>query len=272
VRLAAWALGILGAPLVLAGLLWFGYGLYVQWIVARSPATMAMIRTGEGELWLGSYRAGDQVMPAAASPLPVPAASPAPPAAGPDAGASKRLAETSAADLTPLPPLLRVGEEPALGAAQGDGGSGSAPAAAPPPGRQALPPTNLRIPKIAVDAPVVLADNDNLPRFKGVGWYIGSGFPGFRGNVVLFGHLNGQFETFARLDELRPGDPVIVQAMERTYRYTVSETKVVPEDDVAVMAPTRDSRLTLITCTGEFYPATRDYSHRLVVTASPVED
>ena len=119
-----------------------------------------------------------------------------------------------------------------------------------------------------MDAPVVLADNDNLPRFKGVGWYLGTGSPGFRGNVVLFGHLNGDFETFARLDELRPGDEVIVRAMDRTYGYTVTESTIVPKDAVEVMAPTRDYRLTLITCTGTFYPATRDYSHRLVVIGS----
>jgi sortase (surface protein transpeptidase) len=59
--------------------------------------------------------------------------------------------------------------------------------------------------------------------------------------------------------------------MERTYTYRVSDTRVVPASAVEVMAPTTDSRATLITCTGTFFPLTREYSHRLVVTALLVE-
>lgn len=226
-RLLAWALGGLGVLVALPGMLWFGYGLYVQWIVARSPATISVIKTAEGAVQLGLYEGGDQV---------VPFATVAPPTM---LSATLPLATPEA---TPTPrPSIPI-----------------------------LPPTRLRIAKVGVDAPVVLADNDNLPRFKGVGWYIGTGYPGFRGNMVLFGHLNGDFETFGRLNELKKDDEVVVVAVDRTYRYIVTETKVVPEDDVAVMAPARDYRVTLITCAGTFYPATRDYSHRLIVTASIV--
>lgn len=232
-------LGALGGLLALLGSLWFGYGLYVEHVVARSPSTISAIKTEAGELRLGAYVEGNQVV---ASEAELPRSSPSP--------AAWLAPEGEGAGLLDAPDTT----------------------ATPGPSRPILPPTRLRIPKIGVDAPVVLADNDNLPKFKGIGWYVGTGYPGFRGNVVLFGHLNGQYETFGRLDELRPGDEVIVEAMDLTYVYVVTGSKVVPQDAVEVMAPTPDSRLTLITCTGTFYPATRNYSHRLVVVATLHED
>ena len=129
-----------------------------------------------------------------------------------------------------------------------DAGLVSAEALVPP--AHILPPVRLRVPAIGVDSTVVLADNDNLPRFRGVGWFIGSGFPGFRGNVVLFGHLNGVYETFGRLSELRPGDEIEVLTDERIHRYVVVGSRVVAADTVEVLAPATDKRLTLITCIG----------------------
>ncbi len=236
-RILAWLLAGLGALLLLLGLLWFGYGLYVEHVVARSPATLSIVRTAEGQAILGAYSGGNQIVP------------PAP---------------TPEAELAPTPPS--VSSTAALPA--------QSPTATPTlaPSRPILPPTRLRLPSIAVDTLVVLADNRNMPQFKGVGWYIGSGYPGFRGNVVLFGHLNGEYETFARLAELAPGDEVLVEALDKTYRYTVTGSTIVPRETVEVMAPSRDSRVTLITCTGTFFPATRDYSHRLVVTALLAEE
>jgi len=114
--------------------------------------------------------------------------------------------------------------------------------------------------------PVVVADGSDLPRFKGVGWYLGTGYPGFHGNMVLFGHLNGLYETFGRLHELAPGDTILVDTVGgKAYRYRVVETKVVPQTAVDVLAPSRDEQITLLTCTGTFFPLTRDYSDRLVV-------
>lgn len=227
-RKAAWALGILGALFLVIAIVWFGYQFYVLFVVTRSPATVSIIKTSAGEQRLGSYSGGHQVVASGATPRPL---------------ASNTEGDSTSAS---SPPTTATPEQD----------------------RPILPPTRLTIAKIDLDAPVVLADNDNLPKFKGVGWYIGSGYPGFRGNVVLFGHVNGQYEVFARLNELTPGDEVTVTALDRTYRYIVKSTQEVPKEAVEVMAPTSDRRLTLITCVGTFYPDTRDYSHRLVVVAS----
>lgn len=207
-----------------------GYRLYVQRVVSQSPSTRPVLATEGGPVQLGGYRGGDQVLPAVTA-----------------------------------TPAVTVGASPTPTVLIAPGAADSRRAEGPP--RPALPPTRLRIPRIGVDAPIVLADNDDLPRFKGVGWYVGTGYPGFRGNLVLFGHLNGPYETFGRLHELRANDQVSIEAMDRTYQYRVVEKRVVPASAVEVLAPTADSRATLITCTGTFYPLTRDYSDRLIVTA-----
>lgn len=240
-RFVWWLLGALGTLAVLLGLAWFGYGLYIRWVVARSPATQAVIRTDRGEARLGVYRGGDQVVPEVEPSPPLPTV----PRSTPSAPARPVAVPT----LIPSPALT----------------------ATPVPAGPILPPLRVRIPKIGVDAAVVAGDADHLPRFKGVGWYIGSGFPGFRGNLVLFGHLNGPYETFGRLDQLKEGDTVEVTTMEQTFTYRVTSTKMVPENAVEVLAPTSDRRLTLITCEGTFFPTTRDYSHRRVVIANLVE-
>lgn len=243
-RVLWWAIGVLGGVLLFLGLAWFGYGLYIRWVVTQSPATVSVIRTEQGEARLGVYAGGDQVVvhDRILTPAPTaPSGVTAPPVASPTTGAVP-------APTGPAPPTPTPG-----------------------PSRPILPPTRVRIPKIAVDAPVVAGDADHLPRFKGVGWYIGSGFPGFRGNTVLFGHLNGPYETFGRLDQLVAGDAVEVQTAGAIFRYQVTSVATVPEDAVWVLAPSSDRRLTLITCEGEFFPTTRDYSHRRVVTAHLAE-
>jgi len=130
-----------------------------------------------------------------------------------------------------------------------------------------LPPLRITIPAIGVDDPVVLGDNEHLPQFRAVGWFMGTAYPGKKGNMVMFGHLDGPYATLGRLHELRPGSGIYVWTRQDAYVYTVVSSRIVPKEDVSVMAPTRDARLTLITCAGRWLPTERTYTHRLIVTA-----
>lgn len=92
------------------------------------------------------------------------------------------------------------------------------------------------------------------------------------GNTVLIGHLNGLAgDVFARLSELEPGDEVIAVSRGLEYRYIVSETMVLAGDDSIPIQPTDESRLTLMTCFGDWDPIGLDYSHRFWVVAEPAE-
>ena len=143
---------------------------------------------------------------------------------------------------------------------------GVKPAAAP--GGATLPPEQLIIPAIGADWPIVLATAEHLPRFRGVGWLMGSAAPGGPGNLVLFGHRGGDFATLARLPELQVGDTVIVLTAEAEHRYQVRETFETTPDDVAVLAPTAEPTLTLITCAGAWDAVARTNALRRVVVAS----
>ncbi len=156
---------------------------------------------------------------------------------------------------------------PALAADPPTGRVGVAARLVPPSVPAPLPPLRLQIPRIGLDWPVVLSDNAHLPRFQGVGWLLGSAFPGATGNLVLAGHLDGRYATFARLHELQPGDLFSVVTTAARTRYRVRSLRQTTADDVAVLAPTATATATLITCSGLWDTAQRMYAQRLIVTA-----
>jgi sortase A len=117
----------------------------------------------------------------------------------------------------------------------------------------------IQIPAINVDAPVVQGDGEEQLK-KGVGQHIGSTNPGKNGNLVLSGHNDIFGEIFRRLDELEPGDEIIVFSTQRSYTYVVANTKVVEPTRVDVMDPTSSPTVTLISC----YPYLVD-DQRIVV-------
>jgi len=119
----------------------------------------------------------------------------------------------------------------------------------------------LQIPRLNVDAPVVQGDGWEQLK-KGVGQHVGSADPGQSGNVVLSAHNDVYGELFRYLDQLRPGDEVIVYTQQRQYVYVVDRTSLVEPTAVEVMASTGNPTVTLISC----YPYLVD-SQRIVVFA-----
>ncbi len=136
--------------------------------------------------------------------------------------------------------------------------------ALPPPTPGAESPTRLVIPAIGVDWPIVPGDGwEELKR--GVGHHGGSANPGERGNMVLSGHNDVFGEVFKDLEALKNGDKVQVYAGGRLFTYEVRAKRIVSPNELAVLQPTRESIVTLITC----HPYRVD-THRLVVIAQLV--
>ena len=120
-------------------------------------------------------------------------------------------------------------------------------------------PTRIQIPAISVDAQIVAGDSwDQLK--KGVGHHIGSANPGERGNLVLSAHNDVFGEIFRHLDQLEPGDEIVVYSGAQRYRYTISERRLVAPTQVDVMSPTNEPTVTLVSC----YPYLID-NQRIVV-------
>ncbi len=106
---------------------------------------------------------------------------------------------------------------------------------------------------------------------QGPGHYVDTALPGQQGNFAVAGHRVGRGSPFLDLDQLRPGDPVIVETVDAWYVYRVlgdpatgefgsapvPGQQIVSPDDVSVISPTplaapevppSGAYLTLTTC------------------------
>jgi sortase A len=110
-------------------------------------------------------------------------------------------------------------------------------------------------------APVVQGDGWEQLK-KGVAQHVGTANPGDKGNMVVSAHNDIFGELFRRLDQLKPGDEVLISTATRQWEYRVTGVQIVEPTDVSVMAPTVRPTLTMISC----YPYLVD-NQRIVVFA-----
>jgi sortase A len=133
------------------------------------------------------------------------------------------------------------------------------------------PVGRLQIPKIGVDKIIVEGVSTTDLR-QGPGQYgiPGEGpvtsLPGQAGNAGIAGHRTTYGAPFYNLNELAPGDPVVITTVQGIFTYQVKSSQVVSPSDVAVMDATTSPELTLTACTPRF-----SASSRLVVQATLVK-
>ena len=142
-------------------------------------------------------------------------------------------------------------------------------------------PTRVRVPAAGIDAALAAVGLDAAGALAvpadgaTAGWFADGTTPGARGPAVLTGHVDGGGApaVFARLDELRPGDPVLVDRDgESTLRFVVTRVARHPKSSfptAAVYGPTTGPELRLITCGGSFDRAAGSYADNVVVWAVP---
>ena len=132
----------------------------------------------------------------------------------------------------------------------------------------------LYIPRLGPDYQRVVLDGTSEAQLsKGPGHYEGTALPGEPGNMGLAGHRVGKGSPFLDLDELRPGDPIVVETVDSWFVYRVlgdpatddfttdpsgiPGQQIVSPSDVEVISPTPNATagaaptgayLTLTTC------------------------
>jgi sortase A len=72
---------------------------------------------------------------------------------------------------------------------------------------------------------------------RGPGHYPGTALPGALGNVVLSGHRTTYGQPFNRLDELSPGDAVVLETRDTWFTYRVTGTTIVSPTAIEVTYP-----------------------------------
>lgn len=123
-----------------------------------------------------------------------------------------------------------------------------------------MPENSIRIPSINIDAPISWRVN-NLPNevslglSKGVIQVNGTALPGEKGNVYVTGHssnfvwIKQKYNSiFSNISKLVVGDIIYVKFGSDVYAYKVFDQRTVSANDLSILNPSNDSRLTLATC------------------------
>ena len=102
----------------------------------------------------------------------------------------------------------------------------------------------IEIPRLGLSA-IVMEGTSRITLRRAVGHIPGTALPGQAGNVGISGHR----DTFFRpLRNIRRNDIITLTTLLGEYRYRVVSTKVVSPYDVAVLDPSGNEVLTLVTC------------------------
>ncbi len=127
--------------------------------------------------------------------------------------------------------------------------------------------TRIVIKSVGVSLPVseaVIKDNTWEVSTTGVSHLQTSPAPGEKGNSIIYGH--NWASLLGSLPQVKPGETITVQYADRKEKlFTVWYTAIVSPSETAIVFPTKDTRLTLYTCTGFLD------SKRFVVIAKPEE-
>ncbi|WP_052480833.1 class D sortase [Gilvimarinus agarilyticus] len=120
----------------------------------------------------------------------------------------------------------------------------------------------LEIDKLNISAPVYVGANDhNLNR--GISWLDKTAPLDGNGNAALAGHRDSFFRG---LKDVAVGDKIKVTTLKGPREYTVSQLQIVDPSHVEVLAPTKHTQITLITCYPFYFVGSAP--QRFIVTAT----
>ncbi|MFJ3161531.1 class E sortase [Streptomyces kanasensis] len=140
----------------------------------------------------------------------------------------------------------------------------------------------LHIPKLDVAVPVAEGIDKEKVLDKGMAGHYAEGalktaMPSDKqGNFAVAGHRNTHGEPFRYINQLRPGDPIVVETRDAYYIYEMASIlPQTPPSNVSVLKPVPDGSgftgpgryLTLTTCTPEFTS-----TYRMIVWGRMVEE
>jgi sortase A len=97
---------------------------------------------------------------------------------------------------------------------------------------------------------------------KGPGHYPDTPLPGLGGTVAIAGHRTTYLAPFRHVDDLKPGDSIVLEMPYGLFTYKVQRTRIVKPTAVWITQPVGYARLVLSAC-HPLYSA----SHRIVVFA-----
>ncbi len=122
----------------------------------------------------------------------------------------------------------------------------------------------IRVPRLGLNMILVNGtDHDSLKR--GPGRDPHTYMPGEGQLVYVAGHRTTYLAPFARIDELRPGDPVTIETPYATFRYRITRHIIVKASAIQVLRSPGYELLALQACHPRFFA-----THRYIAYAIPV--
>lgn len=140
--------------------------------------------------------------------------------------------------------------------ADGNGTDGAVVTEGPPPTPAPGEPVGIiEIPRLELTR-VMVEGTSRADLKKGPGHYIGTPFPGQPGNVGIAGHRTTYGAPFNRIDELQPGDEIVLSTSQGSFTYEVIPAPgstsqgwyTVSPNQVEVLDDMGDNRVTLTAC------------------------
>lgn len=114
------------------------------------------------------------------------------------------------------------------------------------------PPTRIIIRDLGIDLPIYpakVSNNQWETTTQGASYLTSSPIPGETGNSIIYAH--DWVSLFGPLYDAKVGDKVEVEFADKTQKiFVIRQTSVVSYNQTGVLAPTKDRRITLYTCTG----------------------
>lgn len=113
-------------------------------------------------------------------------------------------------------------------------------------------PTRITIASLNIDAPIksVSKNGSNWPVINnGVSYLTNSPIPGTEGNSILYAH--NWKNLFGNLVNAKTGEEIIITYANGSKKtFTITGTSIVTPNDSSILAPSKDTRITLYTCYG----------------------
>jgi LPXTG-site transpeptidase (sortase) family protein len=115
-------------------------------------------------------------------------------------------------------------------------------------------PIEVIISAINMDLPIIpakLVRGNWEATTKGVSYLSSSPIPGTTGNSILYGH--DWPNLLGNILKLKPGQIIKIKYLDgESKEFIINSTALVSPNEISILAPSKDARITLYTCTGLF--------------------
>jgi sortase A len=135
---------------------------------------------------------------------------------------------------------------------------------------QGQPLGRIIVPRLGIDPVFVHGTRWGADLSRGPGHYERSSLPGLGEVTAIAGHRTTFGASFRHIDDLKPGDEIVLELAYGTFRYRVFTHEIVDNDDWSILDPRGFDMLVLSACHPLYSASQRWIVYARLVTVEPV--